>query len=94
MPSGKKVIMVNGESSKWYEQAIFIVKDENQNIVPEANYLVSEAEKIINNYFQETKKSKKNERGSREALSLNIILNICITICSVFLIACIFVILH
>ena len=45
-----RIILVEGDSSKWYEQAIFIVrKNVPQNKVPVD--FVAEAEKIVNNYM-------------------------------------------
>lgn len=50
MEKKRKVILIDGKSSNWYDQAIFIVsKDENQ--LPKN--LVSEAEKIINEYINQ-----------------------------------------
>ena len=55
MLKDKKVIMINGESSEWYEQAIFIVK--NNGYTPAINF-VSEAEKIINDYVNKNSVEK------------------------------------
>ena len=45
-----RIILVEGDSSKWYEQAIFIVrKNVPRNKVPVD--FVAEAEKIVNNYM-------------------------------------------
>jgi len=55
MLKDKKVIMINGESSEWYEQAIFIVK--NKGYTPGVNF-VSEAEKIINDYVSKNSVEK------------------------------------
>ena len=46
----KKVIMITGDKSKWYEQAIFIV---NKNSPKESlpNDIVKEAEQIIDCYL-------------------------------------------
>jgi len=45
-----RIILVEGDNSKWYEQAIFIVrKNIPQNKVPVD--FVAEAEKIVNNYI-------------------------------------------
>lgn len=46
--NNKKVILINGNGSKWYEQAIFIVND-TEHKVPKN--IVFEAEKIINEYL-------------------------------------------
>ena len=50
----ERVILIKGDASKWYEQAIFIV---NKDISPEnmpVNF-VAEAESIINNYIMKKK---------------------------------------
>ena len=52
----ERVILIKGDATKWYDQAIFIV---NQNTPPErmpVNF-VAEAEKIITNYLEREKKS-------------------------------------
>ena len=49
MNDKKKVILINGNNSNWYEQVIFIVKEKNENIMPKN--LVLEAEKIITDYI-------------------------------------------
>ena len=43
----KKVILVSGGSSNWYEQAIFIVKDKKSRLPID---IVKEAENIIKKY--------------------------------------------
>lgn len=49
----KKVVLIKGDNTKCYEQAIFILKpDIPQNKIP-INF-VAEAEKIINNCFHKT----------------------------------------
>ena len=49
MNEKKKVILINGNKSNWYDQIIFIVKESNQENVPKN--LVLEAEKIISDYI-------------------------------------------
>lgn len=44
-----KIILIKGDNTKWYEQAIFIVK-QNFPVGKMPVDFVSEAEKIINNY--------------------------------------------
>jgi hypothetical protein len=54
-----KVILVQGTSSNWYEQAFFIVRPN----MPESKIpidLVSEAERIINNYVDNVPLEKKS----------------------------------
>lgn len=58
MDNKKKVILINGDSSKWYEQVIFIVNEQEKNI---PKNIVFEAEKIINEYINKKyNKSIKN----------------------------------
>jgi hypothetical protein len=46
-----RIILVEGDSSNWYEQAIFIVrKNVPKNKIPVD--FVAEAEKIVNNYMR------------------------------------------
>lgn len=49
MNEKKKVILINGNKSNWYDQVIFIVKETNQENIPKN--LVLEAEKIIGDYI-------------------------------------------
>lgn len=58
MDNNKKVILINGTNSNWYEQVIFILKPNKENKVP--INLVNEAEKIINEYMA-LKYSDKNK---------------------------------
>lgn len=44
----KRVILINGDSNKLYDQAIFILKNSTKKNIPID--FVDEAEKIINNY--------------------------------------------
>lgn len=48
----KKVILVSGGGSNWYEQAIFIVKDKNSRLPID---IVKEAENIIKKYIADNK---------------------------------------
>ena len=56
MKDKKKVILVNGDISKWYEQVIFIVKEKRENKIPEN--LVLEAERIINEHISQKYNNK------------------------------------
>ncbi|WP_250277798.1 hypothetical protein [[Clostridium] colinum] len=49
MNEKKKVILISGNKSNWYDQVIFIVKENKQENIPKN--LVLEAEKIINEYI-------------------------------------------
>ncbi|MCI8805234.1 MAG: hypothetical protein HFE59_04960 [Clostridiales bacterium] len=50
MNEDKKIILIKGGKSGWFEQAIFILKDKGQRKNMPKNF-VEEAEKIINNYM-------------------------------------------
>ena len=50
MDEKKKVILIKGNNSKWFEQAIFILKDPGEQKNVPKNF-VEEAEKIINGYM-------------------------------------------
>ncbi len=54
MTDNQRVILVSGNNSKWYEQAIFII---NKNMPREKIPVdfVAEAEKIINNYYNQSR---------------------------------------
>lgn len=79
----KRVIMVDGKNSEWYEKAIFIMRsDINTNTKP--MNLVNEAEKIINAYMLKTTlaineiKSKPKQIKINNEKSFNIMLNLCL----------------
>jgi len=51
MYENKRVVLITGDSSKWYEQAIFIIKkDAGRRALP--SDLVKEAEGIIDDYMK------------------------------------------
>ena len=50
MDEKKKIILIKGGKSRWFEQAIFILKDKEKVTNMPKNF-VEEAEKIINNYM-------------------------------------------
>lgn len=61
MKNENKVILIKGNGSNWYEQAIFIIKQSTpQNKIPLD--CVTEAENIIKNYMQglHSEKSQKH----------------------------------
>lgn len=66
MSEDKRVILVKGDQSKWYDQAIFIVGP-NSNI-PIPLDLVKEAEEIIRTHIQ----SKKNTYTKNNNISKKI----------------------
>ena len=47
MQKKERVILIQGDDTQWYEQAIFIVNPKTNNIPTD---FVAEAEKIISNY--------------------------------------------
>jgi hypothetical protein len=55
MTASERVILIQGDASKWYDQAIFIVKP-NGKAEDAPVDMVAEAEKIINNYLIKNKK--------------------------------------
>jgi|GEM_PF-2535502 len=95
---GKGVICINGDSSKLYQQVIFIMK-ENEYATNSKKPIdfVSEAEKILNGYINEepevVKKESKNaflqtRKGVqqlviRKSTSVDIMLNALILLCCV-----------
>ena len=68
MDNKKKVILVNGNGSKWYEQAIFIINKHDANI---PQNIVFEAEKIINEYINKKYPSNTNIYNNSKALIYN-----------------------
>ena len=50
----ERVILIKGDGTKWYNQAIFIVNQETPKENMPVNF-VAEAEKIINNYMTRKK---------------------------------------
>jgi hypothetical protein len=48
----ERVILIRGDRSKWYDQAIFIMKKNTGKTVPVD--LITEAEKIIGQYIYKT----------------------------------------
>ena len=50
MTKSERVILIQGDADKWYEQAIFIVKPDNKT-KPTPVDMVIEAEKIIHAYL-------------------------------------------
>lgn len=52
--SKKKVITVSGDSSKWYDKVIFVVKKDNIKDYKDVDFVL-EAENIISNYMLNSK---------------------------------------
>ncbi|MCL2364949.1 MAG: hypothetical protein FWC71_09845 [Defluviitaleaceae bacterium] len=53
MTTTERVILIQGDTKSWYEQAIFIVKPDAKNI---PTNMVEEAEQIIANYLARNRK--------------------------------------
>ncbi len=60
----KRVILITGDSSKWYEQAIFIVRKNLSNSQIPRDF-VEEAESIIENYMREGNSFLKETFGKK-----------------------------
>jgi hypothetical protein len=58
MEQQNRVILINGDNSKWYEQAIFIVKKNIPETQVPVDFVV-EAERVINAYM--TKKRRNGD---------------------------------
>ncbi len=80
MNEKKKVILINGDKSNWYDQVIFIMKENKQENIPKN--LVLEAEKIINEYIskkynktnvclQQEKPSNINKHSNKKTINKN-----------------------
>ncbi len=86
----KKVIMIDGKNSEWYEKAIFIMRgDVNTDNKPVD--FINEAEKIINSYIIKSA-SAINEIKFKSKSKINndkkfdTILNVCL-VCSIIILA-------
>lgn len=66
MNEDKKIILIKGGKSGWFEQAIFILKDKEERKNMPKNF-VEEAEKIINGYMMKkySNSSKLNSAYSK-----------------------------
>lgn len=101
MDDKKRVILIKGDKTKWYEQAIFIMRpDAAPNKIPKD--FVAEAEKIINNYMNRNNilntslpavsqisasiPQKTNLKSKHnDTVRLNIILNAAMVLCCILL---------
>jgi len=100
MDPKKKVILIKGDNSRWFEQAIFILKDDEPKNIPK-NF-VAEAEKIINNYMAKkyssginlssaysktakTEPKRKTETRQNKSKKYDRLLNISIVLCCIFI---------
>lgn len=86
----KKVIMVDGKRSEWYEKAIFIMRGDINTESKPVDF-VSEAEKIINSYMVKSSlpiteiKSKPKQIRVGKSKNLTLILNICLILSIILL---------
>ena len=87
MLNNERVILIKGDNSKWYEQAIFIVKKTTEENKMPVN-LVFEAEKIINNYMTKGITSNK-ETAERKVIAKRRNKNLDITLNFLMLMSCI-----
>lgn len=93
MNDKKKVILINGKNSNWYEQVIFIIKESKEKNVPKN--LVLEAEKIINehmekkynksNIYNYNVKSANKQKNNKKLIIYNNILNLSIFFTIIFI---------
>ena len=94
--SEKRVIMLNGDGKKWYDQAIFIISEDCPKTSMPNNF-ISEAEKIINDYLMSSspnidmhgiivKNKKKTKNITRKAdVVLNVFMLCCCAVLAVLL---------
>ena len=89
----KKIIMVDGKQSEWYEKAIFIMRSDINTENKKVDF-VKEAEKIINSYMVKNSyisessslvKSKEIKKRGLSNKELNIILNIALILSLILL---------
>ncbi len=88
--SKKKVITVSGDSSKWYDKVIFVVKKDSINY-KDVDFVL-EAENIISNYMLNStlevgttynKKTKNNKKMDFVDIFLYSSLSICIVLVTI-----------
>ncbi len=95
MSNNKKVILISGRDSGWYEQAIFII---NENCKKMPMDMVKEAEKIIKRYIDSRcdkkhdfsysyKKNTAEKRvgSKKKSCTMNSILNAVLILCAVMI---------
>lgn len=86
----KKVIMVDGKRSEWYEKAIFIMRSDI-NLANKPVDFVNEAEKIINSYMTKkvdtvsTTKSITKKINVYNSKRISVILNVCLLLSTILL---------
>jgi hypothetical protein len=64
----KRVVLITGSSSKWYEQAIFIIRKDAGRKAPPTDF-VKEAESIIDNYMKTLESGFDDTDPPRQLLS-------------------------
>jgi len=67
MLGDEKIILIKGDESKWYEQAIFIVKKNIEVDNPEPIDFVAEAEKIIGGHMLKSMEISDNMAVAKSA---------------------------
>lgn len=95
MSNNKRVILISGRNSGWYEQAIFII---NENCKKMPVDMVKEAENIIKKYIESTNKKgelfsayktntpeKKLKNKKDYSNKMNSILNAVLILCAVMI---------
>lgn len=96
MANNKKVILISGKNSNWYEQAIFIINEDCRKMPVD---MVKEAEKIIKKYieqgdnkkldsFSAYKKNmpeKKMKIQKNKSTSVESIINIALGLCGIMI---------
>jgi len=86
----KKVIMVDGKRSEWYEKAIFIMRSDI-NVGNKPVDFVNEAEKIINSYMTKRVESIGEIKNISKKIRLYsskqtiVIINICLLLSTILL---------
>ena len=88
--SKRKVVLVRGDKSKFYEQAIFILRAE---AVESQIDFVKEAEKIINASYKPAAaafSSTQNQKRPKRSLRANVALNLALLVTGVAILALLF----
>ncbi|MDR3239409.1 MAG: hypothetical protein LBT44_04920 [Clostridiales bacterium] len=65
-----RVILINGDSSEWYEQAIFIVKKNIPDCKMPMDFVL-EAEKVINQYLAHKVRGSRTNAAQAVSADLN-----------------------
>ncbi len=92
--SKKKVITVNGDSTKWYDKVIFVVKKEQEKSYTDVDF-VMEAENIISDYMLSSNMNfgktittqnthNKNTKKAIDGIDIFLYISICVCIFVLF----------